>query len=998
MAVDDLTRDEARERARLLDVGRYDVALDLTDGAGGPGRGTFTSRVRVDFRCAEDGASTFLELDAAELRSAALNGQALGGDAFDGTRLRLEGLATDNVLELDAVMRYSSSGEGLHRFVDPVDDAVYLYTQFETYDAHRVYGCFDQPDLKAVLGLRVVAPASWTVVSCGARDGEPGEAAGGAREHVFVDTGRISTYITALVAGPYAELRRTHTSAGREVDLGLFARATLKEFLERDSDEMFTVTAQGFDFYHEAFATPYPFGDKYDTLFVPEFNAGAMENAACVTVREDYVFRSRVTDFAKERRAETLLHELAHMWFGDLVTMRWWDDLWLNESFATWASVLAQAEATRWTHAWTTFCTAEKTWALRADQLPTTHPVAADIPDVAAVDVNFDGITYAKGASVLKQLVAQTGRDSFLAGLRTYFDRHAWGNATFDDLLHELTAASGRDLSDFAQQWLRTSGPSTLRPVLETADDGTLRRVELQQEAPEVDRTLRTHRLAVGLYDRDDDGRVVLRRSEELDLVGASTDVDVLVGERRPDLLLVNDQDLTYGKVRLDDRSLATVKEWVVDVVDPLARALCWSAAWDMTRDAEWAARDYVETVARAVTRESDVGVLQVLVRQAQAAATFYVAPAARDGVRERLAQAYLDAARGADAGSDTQLLLVRAFASLATTDARSTSSPPCSTARRSWRGWPSTRTCAGTCCSRSARRAGAGSPRIAAEQERDGSAMGERQAALARSALPTAEAKAATWERLTTDADYPNALQEACLAGFWQVGQEELLRPYVDRYVDVVERLWAERSSETAQRLVGGLFPSLLVEDATVSAVDGLLERDLPPALRRLVLEGRDPVVPRPAGAGPRRPGRLTPRLSPRPPGRPAAPGRSPDAGAAGPGGAADELDGRAGECGSWCAHAVRAADDRMRTIQSGLVAEVVLQQAHDASAPGVVEVRAQGTQDLGAGPPGDGWSSVATSSSTRSTSASTRAGCARCTRFSTLDARSRTSSSGRR
>ena len=845
MAVDDLTRDEARERARLLDVDRYDVTLDLTDGSGRPGAG--------HVRQPDDGdlllrRARRVDVPRARRRRAALGerstGRPLADDAFDGTRVRLDDLADDNVLELDAVMRYSSSGEGLHRFVDPVDDAVYLYTQFETYDAHRVYGCFDQPDLKAVLGLRVTAPADWVVVSCGARDGEPAEAVGGAREHVFVDTPRVSTYITALVAGPYAEVRRTHTSAGREVDLGLFARATLREPLERDAEEMFTVTAQGFDFYHEAFATPYPFGDKYDTMFVPEFNAGAMENAACVTVREDYVFRSRVTDFARERRAETLLHELAHMWFGDLVTMRWWDDLWLNESFATWASVLAQAEATRWAHAWTTFCTAEKTWALRADQMPTTHPVAADIPDVAAVDVNFDGITYAKGASVLKQLVAQTGRDSFLAGLRAYFDAHAWGNATFDDLLRELTAASGRDLSDFAQQWLRTSGPSTLRPVLDVADDGTLSRVELQQEAPAVDRTLRTHRLAVGLYDRDDTGRVVLRRSEELDLVGASTGVDALVGEQQPDLLLVNDQDLTYGKVRLDERSLATVKESVADVVDPLARALCWSAVWDMTRDAEWAARDYVETVARAVTRESDVGVLQVLVRQAQAAATFYVAPASRGGVRERLAAAYLDAARGAEAASDAQLLLVKAFAAVATTDAQVDVVAAVLDGDETLEGltvdadlrWDLLQ----TLCAAGRR----GEEAVAAEERRDGSAMGVRQAAVARAALPTPEAKRRIWERLVGDPDYANALQEAALTGFWQVGQEDLLRPYVDRYVDVVERLWAERSSETGQRLAGGLFPSLLVEDATLEAVDRLLERDLPPALRRVVLEGRDPVV----------------------------------------------------------------------------------------------------------------------------------------------------------
>ena len=360
-----------------------------------------------------------------------------------------------------------NTGEGLHRFVDPVDDAVYLYSQFETADAKRLFACFDQPDLKARYRLTVTAPADWKVVSNATAQVDAG-GPGGAAVHRFAPTEILSTYLVALVAGPYAEWRDEHVDATGVIPLGLYCRASVAEHM--DADRLFHETKQGFDFYHANFGIRYPFG-KYDQLFVPEFNAGAMENAGAVTFLEDYVFRSRVTRSLYERRNETVLHEMAHMWFGDLVTMAWWDDLWLNESFATFASVLCQAQATEYREAWTTFANVEKSWAYRQDQLPSTHPVAADIPDLQAVEVNFDGITYAKGASVLKQLVAYVGLDPFLAGLRAYFEAHKWGNATFDDLLGALEEASGRDLSGWGAQWLKTTGLNLLRPSFEV-DDG----------------------------------------------------------------------------------------------------------------------------------------------------------------------------------------------------------------------------------------------------------------------------------------------------------------------------------------------------------------------------------------------------------------------------------------------------------------------------------------------------------------------------------------------
>ncbi|HEY9522250.1 MAG TPA: aminopeptidase N, partial [Thermopolyspora sp.] len=552
-----LTRDEARERARLLSVQSYAVELDLTEGDE-----RYESVTTVRFTAATSGAGTFIDLAEAHVRKVTLNGTDLDPASYDAEHGRIplpgELLSADaiNELHVDADCTYMRTGEGLHRFVDPVDQRVYLHSQFETADAHRMYTCFDQPDLKATFELTVLAPADWQVVSNSAPDlvedlperaGRHGVIQAAKRWH-FPPTPTMSTYITALIAGPYHVTRERHDG----IELGIYCRASIAEHL--DADNIFEVTRQGFDFYHRVFGLRYPFG-KYDQLFVPEFNAGAMENAGAVTFLEDYIFRSRVTDALVERRAETILHEMAHMWFGDLVTMRWWDDLWLNESFATYMSVLCQSEATRWGQgAWTTFANVEKAWAYRQDQLPSTHPIAADIPDMQAVEVNFDGITYAKGASVLKQLVAYVGLDNFLAGVRDYFNQHAWGNTELKDLLSALERTSGRDLSSWSKEWLETSWVNTLRPSFTVDSEGRFTAFEVLQEAPAEHPTLRSHRVAIGLYSLND-GVLTRTKRVELDVVGARTAVPSLVGEPRADLVLVNDDDLTYAKIRLDERS-----------------------------------------------------------------------------------------------------------------------------------------------------------------------------------------------------------------------------------------------------------------------------------------------------------------------------------------------------------------------------------------------------------------------------------------------------------
>ena len=834
MSENNLHRDEARTRARLLTVASYDVELDLTDGSGEkPGETRFRSRTVVRFACSEVGASTHLDLTAPTLLAATLNGRAVTD--FDGNRLQLTDLAADNELVVEADMAYMRTGEGLHRFVDPVDGGVYLYTQFETFEAHRMFACFDQPDLKAAFHFVVRAPRDWVVISNGAVSDGPVQGEPGTWR--FAPTPRMSTYITALIAGPYHHVHDHHDG----IDLGLYCRASLAQHL--DAEELFAVTRQGFDFFHRVFDYRYPFG-KYDQLFVPEFNAGAMENAGAVTFLEDYVFRSKVTDAAYERRAETVLHEMAHMWFGNLVTMRWWDDLWLNESFATYMSVLCQVEATRWTNAWTTFANSEKTWAYRQDQLPSTHPIAADIRDMEDVKVNFDGITYAKGASVLKQLVAWVGQDAFLAGLRSYFVKHEYANTELRDLLVELEAASGRDLASWSTEWLETAGCNTLRACFETAPDGTLSAFSILQEAPADWPTLRSHRVAIGFYDLVD-GKLVRTHREELDVVGAKTDVPALLGRAQPALVLVNDDDLAFAKIRLDETSLHTLIEHVGDFAESLPRALCWAAAWDMTRDAEMPARDYVALVQRGIGGESDIGVVQSLLRQTQSALTLFADPAWAPTGRAALATAAFTATRAAEPGSDLQLAWARSLGSLAAADEQLDLLAGLLDGSTSLDGLTVDAELRWHFLHRLVAVGRAGTAEIDAEVAADPTAAGQRHAASCSAARPTAEAKAQAWASVVDRDDLPNAVQAAVIGGFQNAEQVALLERYVEPYFASLDALWATRTAEMAQNAVIGLYPTLLVSPAVVERTDTYLaSHEVPPALSRLLLESRDGVV----------------------------------------------------------------------------------------------------------------------------------------------------------
>ena len=830
-----LTRDEARQRSELITVGSYQVELDVTGG-----EATFRSVSKVLFDCARPGAGTFLNLAAPEVHAITLNGAPVSLDAFDGERIALDGLAAHNELVIDAECAYSRSGEGLHRFADPADGNVYMYSDLETFDAHRIYACFDQPDMKASYELTVRAPEGWLAVSNMAPDTEGGEPAGadgaGARLWHFAPTPVMSTYITHVSAGPWHVVRDEHDG----IPLGIMCRQSLAQYL--DPDEIFEVTRQGFDFYHAAFGIKYPFG-KYDQLFVPEFKEGAMENAGAVTFLEDYVFRSRVTDFSREARGETILHEMAHMWFGDLVTMRWWDDLWLNESFATWAGTAAQAEATKWPHSWTTFATAYKAWAYRQDQLPSTHPIAADIPDIHAVEVNFDGITYAKGASVLKQLVAYVGRENFLAGVRRYFAAHSWGNASLADLLSALEAVSGRDLTAWSREWLETAGVNTLRPSYTVDSAGRFASFSVVQEAAATHPVLRSHRVGIGLYSRTD-GRLHRTAYVETDISGARTEVPELAGAARPDLVLVNDDDLTYAKIRLDDHSLKTLVTSIGTFESSLPAAVCWAAAWDMCRDGEMAARDYVRLVLGGVDSVRDISVVQTLLRQAALAVRKYVDPAwGADGLA-LMASSLRSLLLSAAPGSDHQLAYARAFAGTATSAADLELLSGLLSGSVVLDGLAVDTDLRWTLLRRLASRGAAGEAEIDAELSGDATDAGERHAATCRAAVPTATAKRETWETLT-DGKLTIAMFRSTLLGFIEPDQRSLIEPYRPAYFAAVGDVWREWSSAMAQDFVVTGYQVCAVDTETVAATDAYLaDADPPAALRRLLIEGRDDVL----------------------------------------------------------------------------------------------------------------------------------------------------------
>jgi aminopeptidase N len=828
---ENLTRLEAQERKAILAVQSYAVALDVTTGPD-----TFRSTTTVTFT-AHNGRRTFIDAITAKVHSVTLNGASLDPDTVsDGVRIHLDGLVEHNTLTVVADFAYTNTGEGLHRFVDPVDDEVYLYSQFEVPDSRRVFAVFEQPDLKATFQFDVTAPANWAVVS-NSPTPAPTQEDDSVATWSFEPTPRISSYITAIVAGPYQAVHSELTSAsGRVIPLGIFARKSLFGFL--DADYIFEKTRQGFGYYEEKFGYPYPFA-KYDQLFVPEFNAGAMENAGAVTFTEVYVFRSKVTDAIKERRVVTILHELAHMWFGDLVTMKWWNDLWLNESFAEWASTIATAEATEWTEAWATFQAMEKSWAYRQDQLPSTHPVVATINDLEDVQVNFDGITYAKGGSVLKQLAAWVGIDEFFAGVGNYFAKYEYGNTELKDLLAELELTSGRDLASWASVWLETAGVNTLKPEIDVDDAGTITAFRVAQTAAADYPTIRPHRLAIGFYTFDG-GSLARTHRIELDLAAeASSDIPQLVGLARPDLVLLNDDDLAYAKIRLDDVSFATALAHLSDIGDPLARALVWGSAWDATRDAETAPSDYLDLVLEHIARETESTTLRLTLSQLIQTARVYVAAEKRDTAILRVGDALWSLAQEAAAGSDAQFQFVKFFANVVSTPEHGATLRALLDGSVKLAGLDIDTDLAWELLEGLVLLGQAGEDEIAAALENDNTAKGQQAAARARATVPTVEGKLAALHTAIDDAKIPNGILSNMGLGFGHVNDPGALEATVSLYFDSLTTIWTERSFSIAEYIVLGFYPGSLASQGLIDATNAWLDAHPGiPALRRLVIE----------------------------------------------------------------------------------------------------------------------------------------------------------------
>ncbi len=839
-----LTAAEARTRAQLITAVAYRIDLDLTNASKGQ---TFRSTTVIRFACTVPGSRSFADLVAEKVHEIVLNGVALEpGRVFADSRIELPTLSADNELRVVADCAYSTTGEGLHRFADPVDGETYLYTQFELPDARRVFASFEQPDIKGMFQFTAVTPAGWTVISNEVSpEPEKGEAEG-TQVHRFAATPPIPTYIAALIAGPYAGVSGSYQGdGGQRVPLAVYCRRSLVEHL--DAEAIFAVTRQGFDYFQDKFGIRYPFS-KFDQIFLPAFNAEGMENAGAVTIHDEDLFRSKVTERRYQNRADTILHELAHMWFGNLVTMKWWDDLWLNESFATFMSVLCQAEArgSQWTNAWTIFTESMKSKAYEQDQLPSTHPIVADISDLAEALVNLDAITYEKGASVLKQLVAYVGQDAFFAGVRAYMRRHAWGNTRLSDLLDALERASGRDLRKWSKLWLETAGVNVLRPEISLAGDGTLSSIEIRQEALALaagargQPVLRPHRIAVGMYDLVD-GAMVRTGRIEVDVDGELTRVPVRPGRRRPAVVLLNDDDLSYAKVRLDPDSLAAVTSHIADFTESLPRALCWALAWDMTRDGELAARDYLALALEAVGREREIGVVESVQRQLKLALDLYADPGWRAEGLARYAARALELVHRAAPGSDHQLAWARAFAGTARTGEH----------LAVLRGWlAGDNLIAGLAVDDELRwellehlsAAGAiAAAAVDAELERDNTAAGQRHHATCMAARPTARAKADAWTSVVELDIVTNSIQEGVITGFVQPDQGELLAPYTGKYFAAIKDIFEQRSAQMSQQIILRLYPSVQVETATLDATDAWLSSADPvPALRRMVLEGR--------------------------------------------------------------------------------------------------------------------------------------------------------------
>ncbi len=825
------TEAEARARARLLDVESYTVFLDL---AADPG--TVRSRAEIRFRCRSPGAATFADLRAAAVHRVTWNGRDLDpAAAVSGGRLRLDRLAARNELTVDAEFRYAPDGLGLARFTDPADGAPYLLGNCFPTSAPSLFCCFDQPDLRADLTLSVAAPAGWECVANGAVTGRP--APGEAGTWRFATVRSMKPYELALCAGPYVTAAEgQYDGTGGAVRLSVRCRRSLAGSAGAAGlGRVGGLVRQALAWYERTLgvACPYP---KYDVVFAPELGAAAVSIPGVMMVSETML--QRLTDRGDDFAPLVLAHEVAHLWFGSLVGGRWWDDTWLAEALATYLSYTAWEEAVGTDSPWRAFCMREQEAAYRADGLPSTEPVSSPVPDAAEALARPYAITYFKGASAIRQLAALIGGEALRAGLRDYLTRYGGAATTLTDLVGCWSAASGRDLAGWAEQWLRTPGVNTLRPELTLAPDGTVRSLAITQEPAAGFTALREHRIAIGVYDRD--GRILRRRQvTAAQLAGGRTVVPELAGIPAPDALVVNDGNLTFARIRFDGRTLRTLLACGVDVDDPLTEAVCWNAFWDMTTSAELGVAEFADLVARRIRGGSPPSGVAELLEHVRTGADYYAVPGERAGLRERAAAAALDGARLAQPGSRAQRALAVGFAAAASGEDQLG-------LLRSWLNGSSLP--AGVDADTELRGqvlATLSASGLASDDDLDAFAAadpvgGAAQRATCRALRPDPAAKDAAWAAALAGGQ-SRRMALAHARGIWAPGQEHILAPYRDRYFAEVLPAVSGREVSVAGRLARLLYPATLADADTIAATDAALNRDgLGGPLRMALLEQR--------------------------------------------------------------------------------------------------------------------------------------------------------------
>ena len=855
---ENLRRDEAARRAADITWHFAEVQLDLSN-AVDPAATSYQSVTTLNFDTAS--GETFVDFIHESVQEVLVNGNPIDlDDAVLDARIYLSGLRTDapNTVKITGKAIYSRSGEGLHRFVDPQDGETYLYTQFEPSEARRVFACFEQPDLKTSYRFTLTGPSAWHLASNQPIVDEVFHE-NGTKTVACSPTPKISSYITAVLAGPYHVVRDEHVQQladGEElvIEMAATCRASLAEHF--DGEEVLELTSRGLAYFHELFDYPYPWG-KYDSAFVPEYNLGAMENPGLVTFTERYVFTSHATEAQHEQRANTIMHEMAHMWFGDLVTMKWWDDLWLKESFADYIGTLANDAATDFTTAWTTFAARRKAWAYVADQMPTTHPIVADIPDLLAADQNFDGITYAKGASVLKQLAAFVGADAFRDAARSYFRTHAYSNTSLDDFLQALESASGRDMGQWADAWLKTSGVPKLRVDYAVDEAGLVTEATLVQFGTDPisgEPIRRPHVLTVGAYALAE-GALTRSAVQSVELTGESAPLDFLVGQPAPALVLPNDGDETYALIEFDPASRATLLANLSGLADSLPRATCWASLWDAVRSATLDAQSYAGAILDHAHTVADAGVFGVLTDQLVSTISRYAAPELRAGLRDRAAAVLTGWLTRFEAGSDQQMTTARTLVKLARAgvagevvdaflaEGENQYAVPVDE-QLLWDSY--------VALAASGRLDEAAEQRMHAAAKANPTSVALNAVRTALAARPDAQVKEHAFDTVLMARDEDGALSNDALSAValgFSMGSASLLAPFEQRYWAAIQPVFETMSMEFATRVIEGLYPmnqdleGAIEQNTALADATAWLERHdgAPKALRRILLEERD-------------------------------------------------------------------------------------------------------------------------------------------------------------